>query len=51
MRMVIEVSDDLHASLKQRAREEDRPLARIVRELIKEYLERKSRERPPPPVG
>jgi|WetSurSiteA1Bulk_404760.scaffolds.fasta_scaffold39427_3 predicted DNA-binding protein len=41
MRMVIEMPDELHARLKKRAHDEDRPLAKIVRELIKEYLEKK----------
>lgn len=41
MRMVIELPDELHARIKKQARDEDRPLAQIVRELIKEYLEKK----------
>jgi len=41
MRMVIEMPDELHARLKKQAHDEDRPLAKIVRELIKEYLEKK----------
>jgi predicted DNA-binding protein len=46
MRMVIEVPDDLHAKLKAKAKAEDRPVAKIVRELINEYLDGKRRGSP-----
>lgn len=41
MRMVIEMPDELHAALKAKAAEEKRPLAQIVRELIREYLKKR----------
>lgn len=44
MRMVIEIPDELHARLKRQAHAEDRPLAQIVRELVKEYLEKKKKD-------
>jgi predicted transcriptional regulator len=39
---VIRLPADLAQQLQQRAEAEDRPLARIVRQAIREYLERSS---------
>lgn len=41
--MVVEVSDDLHQRLKKQAKEEGRPLARVVREVLEKYLKKEER--------
>lgn len=40
MRLVVEVSDELHQRLRERAVKEGRPLAAIVREVIEKYLKK-----------
>lgn len=38
MRMVIEVNEDLHRKLKEKARGEGRPYSHVVRGLIEQYV-------------
>ena len=42
--MVVEVSDDLHGRLKQQAKSEGRPLAKVVRAMIEEYLKKQEKK-------
>ena len=41
MRMVVEVSDELHGRLKKQAKVEGRPLSKVVREMAEDYLKHK----------
>ena len=44
MRMVVEVSEDLHGRLKQQAKSEGKPLAKVVRQMIEEYLKKEKKK-------
>ena len=37
--IVIRISDELHAALKQRAEHEERPVAQVMRRALREYVE------------
>jgi predicted transcriptional regulator len=43
--MVVEISDELHDRLKKQAKDERRPLSRIVREQLEQYLKKKEEKK------
>ena len=45
MRMVVEISDELHDRLKAQAKVEGRPFSRIVRQVIEVYLKKEEKKR------